>query len=385
MIPLSVPGVGVEGAGCERTHLLFSTSAAVLWQHLLRSVGPQAGHQRGGCVGAASLSHPHHTEGDQGDAETTVVQSTAFFCFLSCHSVTSFNYKTSVISCIIGDAWVTKLLSHVEISIGFNVWVNDNDVNRCVLWWGSWNPVETVEYIRHLENKYHECHYFNKVIEVIPLLSHFHQGKSEPATFPNIGDVLVTGSLCYCLLANIRGGREGLRWDLGQGKGDESWWPRPRGPPDPQRAGSHQQHGRRGEGGGFLSNHPHIRTAKRFTVMSAPSACVRRWRRSRSSNWSMINTVKSWWDLERSLATSHPSPASSRCSLSSPTPSWACWATARLRASWASEPLRCRPRARWWRADTAVSWWRSDLTRWSALVFPTYQGSSKSSPAADRK
>lgn len=72
---LFLPGVGVEGAGCECTHLLFSASAALLWQHLLCCMGPQAGYQRGGCVCTASLSHPHHPEGNQGNAETTVVQS----------------------------------------------------------------------------------------------------------------------------------------------------------------------------------------------------------------------------------------------------------------------------------------------------------------------
>jgi len=73
------PGVGAEGAGCERTHLLLSASAALLRQHLLRSVGPQAGHPRRGRGCTASLSHPHHAEGDQGNAETAVVQSTVFF------------------------------------------------------------------------------------------------------------------------------------------------------------------------------------------------------------------------------------------------------------------------------------------------------------------
>lgn len=104
-------------------------------------------------------------------------------------------------------------------------------------------------------------------------------------------------------------------------------------------------------------------------VLSAISACVRRWRRSHSSSWSMINTARSWWDLEPSLAISHPSPASNPCNPSSPTLSWVCWATAHLRASSALELHQCRPRLRWWKADTAVSWWKSVLTRWICHFF----------------
>ena len=94
------------------------------------------------------------------------------------------------------------------------------------------------------------------------------------------------------------------------------------------------------------------------------SACVRRWRKSHSSNWSTISTARRWWDSEPSPATSHPSPASSQCSRSSQTPSWACWATVLLRASSALEPHRHLLRTLWWRADTAVSWWRTDSIRW---------------------
>lgn len=93
------------------------------------------------------------------------------------------------------------------------------------------------------------------------------------------------------------------------------------------------------------------------------SACVRRWRRSRSSSWSMISTVRSWWGLERSPATSHPSLASSRCSHNNPTPFWASWATAPLKASSPLGPRRYLPRPPWLRVDTAGSWWRSDSTR----------------------
>ncbi len=107
-------------------------------------------------------------------------------------------------------------------------------------------------------------------------------------------------------------------------------------------------------------------TSKTFLSLSClcDSACVRRWRRSRSSSWSMISTARSWWDLEQSPATSHPSLASSQCSHSSPMPSWAYWATARRRASLPLEPPRYLPKAHWWRVDTAVSWWRSDSIRY---------------------
>lgn len=73
----SPPGVGVEGAGCERADLLLSASAAFLRQHLLCGVGSEAGHSRGSGVRSAGLSHTHHAEGDQGNAEASVVQSKA--------------------------------------------------------------------------------------------------------------------------------------------------------------------------------------------------------------------------------------------------------------------------------------------------------------------
>lgn len=158
------------------------------------------------------------------------------------------------------------------------------------------------------------------------------------------GKAIAYVSVCS-RVANLWGSGERFWWDSGQGERNESWWPRPRRPPHPERAGSHQQHGRRGEGefaglgyswGSFLTP-PHLRD----------SACVRKWRKSRSSNWSMINTARSWWDLEPSLATSHLLRASSRCSRSSPTPSWACWATALLKASSPSELHRHPPRALW--------------------------------------
>lgn len=160
------------------------------------------------------------------------------------------------------------------------------------------------------------------------------------------------GKMMECIflsswLANIWGGGERLWRDSGQGKRNESWWSGPRCSPHPEWAGSHQQHGRRGEGEftGLL----YWRLLVDDSCLShlCDSACVRKWRKSHSSNWSMINTARSWWDLGPSLATSHLSQAFSLCSHSSLTPSWACWATALLKASSPSGLHRRLPRPLW--------------------------------------